>query len=76
MKPNPAYAWSTRKVNEATPEYLAMVKKCQWWEDHFVMLNGLSKKSSPKSCVSAQKMKGIFTYFGVIIQSMICKSSS
>ena len=49
VKPNPTYAWPTHKgKGKLSPEYLAMVKKSQWWEDHFIMLNGLSKEEFTK----------------------------
>lgn len=36
------------RLGKPSPEYLTMVKKCQWWEDHYTMLNGLSKEEFTK----------------------------
>ena len=43
------YQVNLRGKGKPTPELLAIVKKCQWWEDHYVMLNGLSKEEFNKT---------------------------
>jgi hypothetical protein len=42
------YQVKLRGKGKPTPELLAIVKKTQWWEDNYTMLNGLSKEEFTK----------------------------
>ena len=42
------YQVQLRGEGKPSPELLEIVKKTQWWEDHYTMLNGLSKEEFTK----------------------------
>ena len=42
------YQVQLRGGGKPSPELLEIVKKTQWWENHYIMLNGLSKEEFTK----------------------------